>query len=210
MMRQRVLIALASAVCLAVFPGIAAYAKKKNADEARQFLQQIPKDQRIEQALNRLTFGARPDDAAQVQAMGLKVWIDRQLHPERIAENPVLLEKLKTLDTLTMTGDQLVRNYPTPQMVKQMVAGQMPFPTDPDKKMMIEKLVARYEKQGQQPDATANPNAPPDPAQLRAMLTEDQIRSLRQGTPEQRLAFFQTLPQGKQDDVVMAMPGGRL
>src|ERR1700681_4935087 len=87
MMRHRVLIALASAVCLAVFPGITAYAKKKNADEARQFLQQIPRDQRIEQALNRLTFGARPDDAAQAKAIGLKVWIDNQLHPDRIAEN---------------------------------------------------------------------------------------------------------------------------
>ncbi len=59
-MRCKVLIALASAVCLAAFPGIAAYARKKNADEARQFLQQIPKDQRIEQALNRLTFGRAP------------------------------------------------------------------------------------------------------------------------------------------------------
>jgi hypothetical protein len=218
-MRHQVLIVLASAGCLAVFlPGIAAYANKKSADEAPQFLQQIPKDQRIEQALNRLTFGPRPDDAAQVKAMGLKVWIDRQLHPDRIAENPVLLEKLKTLDTLTMTGDQLVRNYPTPQMVKQMVAGQMPFPADPDKKMMIEKLVARYEKQSQQPNGAANPaanpnanqNAPPDPAELRKMLTDDQIRSLRQGTPEQRLAFFQSLPQSKQDYVVMAMPGVRL
>jgi uncharacterized protein (DUF1800 family) len=208
-MRHRILIALVSAVCLAVFPGITAHARKKNADETRQFLQQISKDQRIEQALNRLTFGARPDDAAQVKAIGLKVWIDNQLHPDRIAENPVLLEKLKTLDTLTMTGDQLVRNYPTPQMVKQMVSGQMPFPTDPKKKMMIEKLVARYEKQGRQPNAAANPNAPPDPAQLRAMLTDDQIRGLRQGTPEQRLAFFQTLPQDKQDDVAMAMPGVR-
>jgi hypothetical protein len=212
-MRHQVLIALASAGCLAVFPGIAAYAKKKSADEARQFLQQIPKDQRIEQALNRLTFGPRPDDAAQVKAMGLKIWIDRQLHPDRIAENPVLLEKLKTLDTLTMTSDQLVRNYPTPQMVKQMVAGQMPFPTDPGKKMMIEKLAERYEKQGQQPngaaDPAANQNAPPDPAELRKMLTGDQIRSLRQGTPEQRLAFFQSLPQSKQDYVVMAMPGVR-
>jgi hypothetical protein len=145
--------------------------------------------------------------------MGLKAWIDRQLHPDRIAENPVLLEKLKTLDTLTMTSDQLVRNYPTPQMVKQMVAGQMPFPTDPGKKMMIEKLVERYEKQGQQPngaaDPAANQNAPPDPAELRKMLTGDQIRSLRQGTPEQRLAFFQSLPQSKQDYVVMAMPGVR-
>ena len=168
MMRCKVLFALASVVGLAIAPGIAAYAKKKNADEARQFLQQIQKDQRIEQALNRLTFGARPGDEAAVKAMGLKVWIDRQLHPNQIAENPVLLEKLKTLDTLNLAADKLVREYPSPQMVKQMVAGQMPFPSDPDKKMMIRKLVAKYEKQGDQP----NPNAPPDPAELRKMLTD--------------------------------------
>src|SRR5580658_8670487 len=209
MMRRKVLIALAFAVCLAAFPGIAAYANKKNADEAHQFLQQIPKDQRIEQALNRLTFGARPGDAAEVKAIGLKVWIDRQLHPNRIEENPVLVEKLKTLDTLNLAADKLVREYPTPQMVKQMVAGQMPFPTDPNTKMMIEKLVKRYEKQGDQSNPAVNPNAPPDPAELRKMLTDDQIRSLRQGTPEQKIAFFQTLPQDKQDDVVLAMPGVR-
>jgi uncharacterized protein (DUF1800 family) len=208
-MRRKVLFALAFAVCLAAFPGIAAYANKKNADEARQFLQQIPKDQRIDQALSRLTFGARPGDAAEVKTMGLKVWIDRQLHPNRIEENPVLVEKLKTLDTLNLAADKLVREYPTPQMVKQMVAGQMPFPTDPNTKMMIEKLVKKYEKQGDQPNAAANPNAPPDPAELRKLLTDDQIRSLRQGTPEQKIAFFQTLPQDKQDDVVMAMPGVR-
>ena len=34
------------------------------------------------------------------------------------------------------------------------------------------------------------------------MLTDDQIRGLRQGTPEQRVAFFQTLPSDKQDDVL--------
>jgi uncharacterized protein (DUF1800 family) len=207
MMRHRVTIALATAAGMAVFTGNTAYANKKYADEARQFVQQIPKDQRIEQALNRLTFGARPGDAAQVKAVGLKAWMDQQLHPERIAENPALIEKLKTLDTLGMTADQLVHNYPTPQMVKQMVAGELPFPTDPDKKMMIEKLVARYESRSQQPNA--NPNAPPDPAKLRAMLTDEQIRNLRKGTVEERLAYFSTLPQSKQDDIVIAMPGVR-
>jgi uncharacterized protein (DUF1800 family) len=201
-MRIRVLLALASAACLSLLPAVTAYAKKKNADEARQFLQQIPKDQRIEQALNRLTFGPRPGDAEQVKAIGLKVWIDRQLHPNRIEENPVLLEKLKTLDTLNLDAAQLVRDYPTPQMVKQMVAGQMPFPKDPDKRMMIEKLVKKYDAKSGQPD----PNAPPDPAELRKLLTDDQIRGLRQGTPEQVAAFFKTLPQDKQDDAVMAMP----
>jgi len=44
--------------------------------------------------------------------MGLRVWIDKQLSPDRIAENPVLIEKLKTLDTLTMTATNWWRNYP--------------------------------------------------------------------------------------------------
>ncbi len=205
-MRRAALGVLVSGVCLAFFTGISANAKK-NADDARQFFQEIPKDQRISQALNRLTFGPRPGDAAQVRAMGLKKWIELQLDPGQIPENPVLTGKLKELDTLTMTGSELVRNYPTPQLVKQMVAGQMPFPTDPDRRLLIEKLVARYEKKqaaGGDPSA-APPNAP-DVQPLREILTQDQVRSLRQGTPQQRLAAFQALPADKQDDVIAAMP----
>ena len=41
-------------------------------------------DEQIQQVLNRLTFGARPGDAAAVRAMGIDKWIDLQLHPERI------------------------------------------------------------------------------------------------------------------------------
>jgi hypothetical protein len=112
---------------------LAAYA------ETASFSKQISGDDRIQQALNRLTFGARPGDVEQVKAMGLKKWIDLQLHPDRIPENPVLLEKLKTFDTLTMSSKDLVRNYPAPQIVKQMVAGQIPFPSDPDRRMLIQK-----------------------------------------------------------------------
>jgi uncharacterized protein (DUF1800 family) len=209
-MRKRALIALSSAVFLAGTLAVSAYAGKRSAGEAREFFKEIPKDRRIQQALNRLTFGPRPGDAAQVRAMGLKKWIDRQLHPEQIAENPLLLEKLKQLDTLTMSSGELVRNYPTPQMVKQMVDGQAPFPNDPEKRVLIEKLVARYEKRIQAGgNAAALPPGAPDPEELRAMLTDQQIRSLRSGTPQRRLAAFQALPQDKQDDVIAAMPGVR-
>ena len=202
-MRRTALFALVSAVCLASLPGISANAKKKTAGDARQFQQQIPKDERISQALNRLTFGPRPGDAALVRSMGLKKWIERQLHPEQIAENPVLTAKLQELDTLRMSSGELVRNYPTPQMVRQMVAGQMPFPSDPDRRMMIEKLVARFEKK--QGDAAA-PAGAPEVQPLREILAPEQLRALRQGTPEQRLAAFRALPQEKQDDAIAAMP----
>ena len=113
-MRNRVVLAL----CLAMFLGESAFASKKNAEQGRQFFKQIPKDQRIPQALNRLTFGPRPGDARQVKAIGLKKWIDLQLHPERIPENPLLDAKLKTLDTLNMSGSEMVRKG----MVRKLVA----------------------------------------------------------------------------------------
>jgi len=127
-MRNRVVLALGAGLCLSAVPGILAYAGQKNAAPSRQFQKSLSADQRILQALNRLTFGARPGDVQEVKSLGLKKWIDRQLHPDDIAENPTLAQKLKTLDTLTMSGAELVRNYPTPQMVRQMVNGQLPSP----------------------------------------------------------------------------------
>ncbi|HTS26560.1 MAG TPA: DUF1800 domain-containing protein [Bryobacteraceae bacterium] len=208
-MDKRTLLALACVPGLAAIPAITA--ASKNAGDDRLFLKPIPNSQRIEQALSRLTYGARPGDADAVRSTGLRKWIEQQLNPESIAENPVLLQKLQTLDTLTMSAGQMVRDYPTPQLVKQMVAGQVPFPADPDRRMMIEKLAARAErKQGQdQQGDPANPSLKGPAFQpLAELLSRDQIRSLRTGTPEQRVAAFQALPPDQQDDVLGAMPPG--
>jgi uncharacterized protein (DUF1800 family) len=191
---RKAAIALGCVVLAAIGPVLAG-------SEAREFHEKLSKDEQIRHALDRLTFGPRPGDEAQVRAMGLKKWLDLQLHPDRIPENPVLLEKLKMLDTLRMSPEELVRNYPTPQVVQMMAAGQIPFPADPERRRMIQKLVERFErKQG-------NPGAPLiEP--IGEVLTPAQIRSLRTGTPEQRLAAFQALPSATQDDVIAALPPG--
>ncbi len=207
-MRNRVVVALAAAVCLAAVPGISVYAREKSAVDARQFQKQLARDQKILQALNRLTFGARPGDVQEVKSMGLKKWIDRQLHPERVPENPLLTAKLETLDTLRMSGEELVRNYPTPQMVRQMVNGQLPFPTDPDRKLMLTKLMERFEqRQANGGDAAAAPNVASGRA-LSDLVSAQQLRSLRQGTAQQRLEAFQALSKEKQDEAIGAMPQG--
>ena len=204
-MGRKALWGMAVLVSMAAYPAAAVYAGKATGGSA-SFSRQIPKDARILQALNRLTFGPRPGDAAQVKAMGLKKWIDRQLHAERTPENPVLLEKLKPFDTLTMSGEELIRNYPAPQIVRQMVAGQIPFPSDPDRRMTIQKLVARAERQ--QGDGAAAPASAPNPQPLADLLTPPQIRSLRNGTPQERLAEFQALPPATQTDVIGVLPQG--
>jgi uncharacterized protein (DUF1800 family) len=88
------------------------------------FDQRLSKDQQIVQALNRLTFGPRPGDAEEVRRLGVAKWIELQLHPERIPENPVLDAKLKPLETLTMALPQIVKEY-TPQSNPMMMIAPM-------------------------------------------------------------------------------------
>jgi uncharacterized protein (DUF1800 family) len=56
---------------------------------ARSDVRELPADQQIIQALNRLTFGSRPGDALKVRAIGLDKWIDQQLHPEKIDDSAI-------------------------------------------------------------------------------------------------------------------------
>src|ERR1700689_4425077 len=81
------------------------------------FDQKLPKEKRTLHALNRLTFGARPGDLEAVRKIGLKKWIDLQLHPAQIPENPELLAKLKPLDSLTMPTQVMLERYPSPNTI---------------------------------------------------------------------------------------------
>ncbi|HWC98188.1 MAG TPA: DUF1800 family protein, partial [Candidatus Sulfopaludibacter sp.] len=68
-------------------------------------------ERQIVHALNRLTFGPGPGDVEEVRRIGLDKWIDLQLHPDRIPDNPVLAEKLKPLETLHMDAADIIERY---------------------------------------------------------------------------------------------------
>ena len=70
-------------------------------------------DQQVQHVLNRLAFGPRPGDVAEVRAMGVDRWIEQQLHPERIADSAIT-GFLAGFRTLSMTGEQLLAAYPPP------------------------------------------------------------------------------------------------
>jgi uncharacterized protein (DUF1800 family) len=211
-MRLSGTVAVFSAAILAALPVLEAWDTPKPAGEPRAFVTEIAQADRIQQALNRMTYGPRPGDVERVRAMGLEKWIEAQLNPENVPENPVLLEKLRYLDTLDLPSSQLVRNYPSQQVVRQMVKGQIPYPADPEVRMMIAKMVARDEQKRKQDGAAADPANPSAPQRqaLDDLLTPEQIRSLRTGAPGDRLAAFQALPEEKQDEIIAAMgPGMR-
>jgi uncharacterized protein (DUF1800 family) len=90
------------------------------------FNQRLSPDQQILQALNRLTFGPRPGDVEEVRRLGVAKWIELQLHPDRIPENPALEAKLKPLETLRMNLPEIVAEY-TPRQQPVIMAGRAPM-----------------------------------------------------------------------------------
>ncbi len=108
------------------------------------FQKKLNKDQQILHALDRLTFGPRPGDVARVKKMGLKKWIDLQLHPERIAENPALEAKLEPLESLRMSPAEATQHYPPPQLVLAIAQGRQPMPEDPVMRASVQRMMVRY------------------------------------------------------------------
>ena len=94
---------------------------------AMAFAQRLSPDRQIVQALNRLTFGPRPGDIEEVRRTGLAKWMDQQLHPDRIAENPVLAERLKRLETVNMPVSEVVAKYSPDQSMGMMMMIEPPF-----------------------------------------------------------------------------------
>src|SRR6185437_3740890 len=66
---------------------------------------------RAVQALNRLTFGPRPEDVDRVVAIGVDKWIGMQLHPD-IIDDHAFDARLEGFRTLRISTNELVENFP--------------------------------------------------------------------------------------------------
>ena len=100
---------------------------------------------RAVQALNRLTFGPRPGDVQQVMAMGVGRWIDLQLHPEKIPDTAIDA-RLADFRTLHLSSKEIAEEFPDNQMVKQVMDGKRPVPSDPAKRAVFQVQIARLEE----------------------------------------------------------------
>jgi len=121
-------------------PELLAKKKEKPADSS-------PDEQkRALHALNRLTFGPRPGDVQQVMAIGVEKWIDLQLHPEKIKDGD-LESRLAPLRVVRMSSKEIAEDFPDQQMIKLVLDGKKPMPSDPAKRAVYRVQIARFEEQ---------------------------------------------------------------
>src|SRR5215468_5615534 len=110
-------------------------------------------------ALQRLTFGPRPGEAARVAAMGVDKWIDLQLHPEKI-DDSALEARLSGFRTLGMDTREMVESFPPQPLIKAVAEGRKPMPSDPVKRAVYQAQIEKLEeKRERSQDAAAQPNA---------------------------------------------------
>src|SRR5579872_3561591 len=135
---------------LLLIVGVPVFAgSKKPAVARKKPLPPLTQEQRAIHALNRLTFGPRPGDLDHVLQMGVDKWIDQQLHPESI-DDSALNPRLGPLRTLRMSPKELVRNFPSPGMIRAVFDGKAQLPNDPLQAMVYRSQLSRLQIQNQQ------------------------------------------------------------
>jgi uncharacterized protein (DUF1800 family) len=218
--------------CLILSAQVGAPARRSIADA------RLTGDRAIVHVLNRLTFGPRADDVSNVRKLGLEQWIDLQLHPERIPDNPTLEARLKPLGTLSLATWQIMEKYgpqqmrpqqtlqnllPSAQLVTRLQSG-----TAEERREVLDSLSPTVRQQvlalaparileglpDIQEEAAKARTAQqffdvPRPPQLNALLTPEQLRVLRGGSDDEKLALINALsPETRKQ--VLRVAGGQL
>jgi uncharacterized protein (DUF1800 family) len=163
------------------------------------FHKKIPKDSEAIHALNRLTFGPRPGDIEAVRKIGVKKWVEMQLNPQSIPENPKLESSLKLLDSLRMSTSEMIENYPDQTVIQAAVRGNAPMPTDPILRARLERVTKRYK-------ARMDGASPAPPKGMDQVLDANELTTFRSASPAERAKFLASMPDGKFADVVDALP----
>jgi uncharacterized protein (DUF1800 family) len=146
---------------------------------------QMNEQMRAEHALNRLAFGPRPGDVAQVTAMGVDKWIDLQLHPEKINDD-ALETRLAPLRTLQMSAREMAEEFPSQQVIKQVADGKLSMPSSGPKHAVYMAAMEKYEEKidRKQQAADTTQTAAPNAAQQNATQQNAAQQGDQQAVPQ--------------------------
>ena len=134
-MRITKLIGIIAATLVSIAP-VGVSAQKSGAKSpaktviARSDVRELPADQQIIQALNRLTFGAKPGDILEVRAIGLDKWIDQQLQPEKINDE-AMNAFVRNYSALDENQNDLLKQYAEQQQQRRVAKRERADTTQP-------------------------------------------------------------------------------
>jgi uncharacterized protein (DUF1800 family) len=166
-------------------------------------MKQVQGDQRVLQALDRLTFGPRPGELEEVKAIGLDAWIAQQLHPATI-DDFAMEERLAKFPAMRLSEEDLTKKFPPGSVIRQVENGKISIPlfNNTERAIYENQVVADKKKQEQDkakakeetPVAAINQSVAPPPPPV---LSDTEIAALLSLAPGSRMAKLVSLPAGE-------------
>lgn len=116
----------------------------------------LTKRERAEHLLDRLSFGPRPGEVEQVEAMGVNRWIDQQLYPGTI-NDAALDARLSEFPAMQLSTEELVRQYPPNPVIRQLDAGHGSMPNDPVERAIYSSELVDFRQRREMKAAAQDP-----------------------------------------------------
>ncbi len=149
-------------------------------ERAKAPLQPLSARERVEQMLDRFSYGPRPVEIDRVLASGEENWFEAQLHPAGIPEG-ALNRRLADLPTVGMSAVQALAVFPDRGQVAPIAQGKLPMPTDPIQRAVMEVQVAKWnaEQDQKKTDGSRAPSPERTDAEKAAEKKTDQATAAR-------------------------------
>jgi uncharacterized protein (DUF1800 family) len=160
----------------------------------------LTKQERASQMLSRFTFGPRPGDLEAATKMGPDAWFEQQLNPDSIPD-PILDKRLADYPSLYLPPNQLLVEFPSNQVIRQITDGRRSVPPDPMLAGAYEVLLTKYNKR-QMEQKAGQDTTQPEMSDDRKALQRKQQQAAAQVLADEVLAF----PKAERMQAIMKMP----
>lgn len=167
---------------------------------AKTTVKGLTAEQKALHLLERTTFGPRPGDVEQLMRTGWETYLDDQLHPDRIPDT-VVEEKLKGLDSLRMSNEQIAAAYPPPQLLREALKARGIDIPDQQAQQALNAPPNPPQNPNQPQNMNQPQGPPPPPGAPGANLDPEQRRKVQEAMRElgyrPQNQIIQELQQGK-------------
>ena len=157
--------------------------------------------ERVQQLLDRFTFGPKPGEVDRVATIGEEKWIDQQMNPDAIKDGATD-KMLNDYPTVNMPIQQLIEVYPDRAQVGPVADGKVPYPTDPLENAVFEVQVykAMQERDKKKADGTI---------EAKVELTDEEraaIKKTNKATAARIAGELFALPKAERMAALIKMP----
>jgi uncharacterized protein (DUF1800 family) len=106
----------------------------------------LSRRERVQQLLDRFTFGPQPGEVDRVLVMGEDHWLAQQMNPDSINDS-ALDKRLADYPALRMSVPQLLLTFPDRPQVYAVMDGRVPYPIDPLENAVYQVLVYKAQQE---------------------------------------------------------------